>query len=139
MGQYDPISVEREFMSNDKQAWLLGELREGLNKGAGIANVVSSLSRPTHPEQTIWHGYSVNEKLHDREPEAIVKELERRWPDFFVGFPMRTGIAQNARSVSSTIKKAFVGDWCRTHIRLGLRAYGKPGLRSKKSDIQAVR
>lgn len=121
----------REFLSPRKNNWLSTDLRENLSRCSGMANVVSSLSRPTAPDQTMWDGYYKNEKLHDREPAAIVEELEKRWPHFWHGFPVRT-------ELTDAIKRAFVGEWCRVHIRGGLHAYGKPNLRKDDSDVVTI-
>jgi hypothetical protein len=100
-----------------------------------MANVISSLPRPTSPDQTIWDGFYKNEKLHDREPDAVVCALEQRWAGFWEGFPVRG-------SINFDKKKAFVGEWCRAYIRGGLRAFGKPTLRTQDepdSDLVEIR
>lgn len=134
MINHAPLSG-REFFSLEKDKFLKKELRKDRTRCNGIANVVSALPRPTKPEQTIWDGYYINAKLHDREPEAVVEELERRWPDFFDGFPTK-----NKQPATIAQKKEFIGEWCRVYIKQGLRQYGKPKLRknSKSDDLAEI-
>lgn len=128
--KHEPIYA-REFLSPLKDAWLRTELREGLTRCAAIANVMTSTPRPTNKAQTIWDSVWINNKLHDREPQAVVDALEKRWSNFFDDFPAR-------RSVTDKVKREFVGEWARAHINYGLRQFGKPALRSKPAELVAI-
>lgn len=118
--EFTPLAG-REFYSTSKREFLLSDIREGLSRGAAMANVVSSTARPSNHLESIWNGCARNDKgLFDGEPAAVVQELERRWPNYWDKFPGKNDL---------TARKAFVGEWCRCHINLGLRGYGKPALR----------
>lgn len=114
----------REFLSPAKLNWFKTEVREGLSRCAAIANVLTRTARPTNPSQTLWDSLFINLKFHDREPDLVVKVLEEQWPNFFDLMPVRGGSV-----ITIEKKKELVGEWCRSFIRLGLSAYGKPGLR----------
>jgi len=119
MPKYKPINT-RDFLSKPKENWLRTNLSPGFCRCSAIAGIMTSTPRPTAKGQTMWDGYYKNEKLHDGEPGIIVAELEKRWPNFWDGYQF---------TLTDGSKKAFIGEWCRTYIRAGLRAYGKPNLR----------
>jgi hypothetical protein len=131
--QHEPLGG-RNFYSNEKANWFMGEPRPGLTRCEAIANVLTSTLRPTDPTRTLWNSVYTKMKFHDKEPELVVEELEKRWPGFFVGLPTRTG---PTRTPTLDQKKEIIGEWAKSHIRLGLSAYGKPGLRktSTRDDI----
>jgi hypothetical protein len=96
-----------------------------------MANVLTSVQN-TAGTYDIASSYLNSDKgLFDGEPARVVGELEVRWSNYYFELPCR-GL------VIDKIKRAFVGEWCRTYIGLGLRRFGKPGLRKTKPDIEAV-
>jgi hypothetical protein len=124
--EFTPIGG-RNFLSPAKQDWFRTGVREHLSRCAAIANVLTRTARPSNPSQNMWDSIYINLKLHDGEPEVIVKALEAQWPNFFDLMPCRGPVTLDK-------KKEIVGEWCKSHIRLGLSAYGKPNLRKDKSD-----
>lgn len=87
---------------------------------------VNSTPRPSHPDETIAYGYMNLNKLHDREPEAILRAIESQDPTFFDTYPRAEGT-----DLDDAFKKAAIGEAMKAFYRHGLSAYGKPGLRKK--------
>jgi len=131
--QHDPLAVDREFFSEAKEQWLRftvpGTYKR--TRATALLNVLTSLARPTSRAETISDGYLKARKLHDKEPALIVKTLEERYPKFFLNFPTRTGL-------TSTTKKAFVGEFCKVYLNHGQRQYGKVGLRKATEKIGPI-
>ena len=129
--EFEPLNVGPEVISPTRRAWLATIVRPGLTRNAAMANVLTCVQNKAGT-YCVYSSYELSDKgLFDGEPERVVKELENRWSDFFDGLPCRN-------TVSETIKRAFIGEWCRTYIGLGMRRFGKPGLRKTESDVEAV-
>ena len=83
----------REFYSSAKNDFLMSEVREGLSRGAAMANVISSTRRPSNPDQSIWHGCANSDKGLSASVETPVpEEPEEMIPvEFFLGDSMLSG------------------------------------------------
>ncbi len=127
----DPYSG-REFMSEVKRLWFGAALKSGRTRTSAMMQIIGGTPRPTEPTQTLCDGYVRLMKFHDREPELIVSKLEDFWPDFFEDMSWLRNPLLMTPEKMLTNKKALVGEWCHSHLRLGLAAYPKPNLRKKK-------
>ena len=131
--KHDPLAVDREFFSEVKEQWLRSRTpgTHQRTRITALLNVLTTIARPTSRAETIADGYLKARKLHDKEPALVVKMLEERYPKFFANFPTRTVL-------SDTIKKAFVGEFCKVYLNQGQRQYGKVGLRKVIKKIGPI-
>lgn len=127
--EHDPINEEPLLLSPRKRAWW-ADLWPGRPvkqpRVAVLQWAMNSTPRPSHPDETVAYGYMNLNKLHDREPEAIVRAIESQDPSFFETYPRSDGTQPD-----DTFKKGAVGEAARAFYRHGLSAYGKPNLRKK--------
>jgi hypothetical protein len=124
--RYQPLP-EKDLLSEAKITWLKEPCGStafpGMTRLAMIFNTMSSTARPTDSSQTVFDQAFTGEKLHDKEPGAIVDRLESKIPGFFNGLPKRTDECTDKQ------KKQLICDIIRHFLHLGVRKYGKPGLR----------
>ena len=136
MAEHKPLP-NQDLLSRAKMDWLNGPCGSRsmpeMSRLSMILNVMTTTPRPTNPNQCISDQAAKAEKLHDREPGLIIKELESRIPGFFDSLPRK-----NNGSVTREQKGGFISDVIRQYYHLGYRKYGKPNLRSGGADVVTV-
>ncbi len=131
--EHEPLSHEPTLMSADKRAWCSGCWEKRGRKQPRIAVfqfAMNSTPRPTAPGETIAYGYMTLNKFHDREPEELLKEIEKIDPEFFDDYPRKP-----STPLDDAFKRAAIGELARAFYRHGLSAYGKPNLRKPPTPV----
>ncbi|MFA5767619.1 MAG: hypothetical protein WC919_06880 [Candidatus Paceibacterota bacterium] len=98
-----------------------------MTKLTALMNVLTSTPRPTNPNMTLFDQAVLRQKLHDREPEILIRELEERWPDYFIDLPVQKGTV-----VTRAKKGSFISLFITSFLHHGIPRYEKPNLRGKK-------
>jgi hypothetical protein len=104
-----------------------------MTKAAAVFNVMTTTPRPSDPEMTMLDQAIVCDKLHDGEPAVIYHELEKRWPDFFAGIPIKQG-----GRLTDTIKGQFISRFITIYLYGGISRYIKEKRRKHQADVMAI-
>lgn len=135
--RFAPLDGSAALMSEPRRRFWATRLPRksslGQTKIMVFHNAMNTTPRPSNPADSIGAGYQESEKLHDREPERLVRAIETLDPNFFDDFPRQDMSAPMAM----TEKGAAVGEAARAFYRHGLPGYGKPALRAD-TPISAI-
>ncbi len=132
VAEHEPLSADAIQLSEEKKAFCAKPwIKQGVKQPhiAVFNYACQSTPRPSDPKETIAYGAMNLNKLHDHEPEAIIKAIEAVDPNWFDTYPRKPGT-----NFDMNFKKKVVSELARTFFRYGLNAYGKPGLRTGNSS-----
>jgi len=132
MKKHQPI-LPATMMSKEKRDWWAAPWRRptpGLQQPrmAVLHFVMNTTPRETAPAESIAFGYLRNDKLHDREPAALLRAIAAIDPNFFEGFPQKLGTS------ADRVLAFALSDAIRAFYRHGLHAFGIPGRRKVDDD-----
>lgn len=137
----DCAEVETDLLSSAMLQFCTGlcgsKILPGMTRKTLLDNVLTSTTRPTNSVQMIADQALLAEKLHDKEPELIVNEIEKRCPNFFSSLPRRykpDSPDQSGPSIAQ--KKQFLCNYLRHYYHQGHRKYEKPSFADR--EIRSV-